>query len=479
MRTLVKPLLLVLAVPVLVSVLGMSARSRWDARWMSSLALRITIDGVRPDSRVLARYSLATLCTDGRASARFPACRTYVAQSGLIRASAFVGATGFGFLGVLLMAASACRAGARRMAWLLKPSLVVAAAGTALLTLANGLLAVGGVVVGWAFLVGSPVERASTSLILLSGTAVVLWAAAVSVVAFGMIRKPSLTIVGHRALPTAQPRLAEEVGRIAVSVGADISQNIVLCLTPWVAVTEAGMTTLDGPVSGRTLCLSLPLCRILSIDELRALLAHELAHFSGAEAFVTRVASTLAGTGRAVDRFSGQAHGIRAVVVVPPVALFASFLEFVQEGRGFDEAREARADRVAAAVVGADALGTALAKAHMFAPAWDVVRDAMVSAVRSRTQYANASAVFQEVAASNAGPDRAQGLGLLPTAAHPTDRHPSLAGRLDALGVDRSRVASNALVVTPYSPAIDLIEDAEAIERALSAAEHQLIAATL
>jgi len=273
-------------------------------------------------------------------------------------------------------------------------------------------------------------------------------------------------------------RLVDEVRRVADAVGAEPPHNIVLCLAPWVAVTEVKMTTLDGAVSGRTLCLSLPLCRVLSIDELRALLAHELAHFSKEEAgYARRVAPFHTGVSRGLEGLSRQARGARRLAVAPPATVLGFFLDAVNEGEAPADGREARADRAAAAVAGADALASALVKVHVFAPAWEAVVDAMVYAVRSRTQYVNASALFQEIVASNADPERLKGLGPQEQG-HPTDRHPPLAHRLEALSVDRERLAAASLVTSPTSPAIALVEDAEAIEQGLSAAEQRLIAET-
>ncbi len=227
---------------------------------------------------------------------------------------------------------------------------------------------------------------------------------------------------------------------MADAVGAEAPDTMVLCLVPWVAVTEVKMATLDGAVSGRTLCLSLPLCRILSIDELRALLAHELAHFSHEEAgYARRVAPFHAGVSRALERLPAQARGMRRLAIAPPATLLGFFLNAVNEGERRGGGREARADRVAAAVAGADALASALVKVHAFAPAWEAVVDAMVFAVRSRTQYVNASALFHEVVSSNAGPERLQGL-VPQELGHPTDRHPPLAQRLEALEVDPARL---------------------------------------
>ncbi len=478
MRTLVKPLVMVLAVPVLVTALGMLARSRWEARWTASLARQLTVQRVRPDDRALAKYSLASLCSDSRTAARIPPCSTYLFHSALIRASAVVGAAGFAFLGCLLLAAHFCRTNRRLIGRLYRPSLLFAASGTSILTVANGLLAVAGVVVGATFVVGRPVDRMSASLVLVAGTAAAVWAIAASAIAFSLIRRSALTLVGHRVAPRAQARLGDEVRRVAEAVGADPPHAVVMCLVPWVAVSEVRMTTLDGAVSGRSLCLSLPLCRILSIDELRALLAHELSHFSREEAgYACRVAPFHGAVSRALERLSVQARGVRHLAIAPPATLLGFFLNAVEEGETPGGGREKRADQAAAAVAGADALASALVKIHAFAPAWEAVVGAMASAVRSRTQYVNASALFHEIVSSNAGPERLRGL-VPQEQGHPTDRHPPLTQRLEALQVDPYRLEAAALDTAPASPAIRLVEDAEAIEQALSAAEHRLIAET-
>jgi Zn-dependent protease with chaperone function len=478
MRTLVKPLVMVLAVPILVTALGIIARSQWDARWTANLTRQLTVQRVRPDDRTVARYSLASLCSDGRTAARIPPCRTYAVHSALIRASAVVAAAGFAFLGGLLLAAHLCRTNRRRMAWLFRPSLVFAASGTSLLAAGNGLLAVVGAAVASTAVFGQPAERVSTSLVLVGGTAATVWVIAASAIAFSLIRRSTLTLVGHRLAPSSQARLADEVKHVADAVGAEAPPTIVLCLVPWIAVTEVKMTTLDGAVSGRTLCLSLPLCRILSIDELRALIAHELAHFSDEEAgYSRRVAPFHAGVSRALVRLPAQARGMRRLAIAPPATFLGFFLGAVNEGERPGGHREERADQAAAAVAGADSLASALIKLHAFALAWDAVVDAMVLAVHSRTQYVNASALFQEVVSSNAGPERLQGLGPQEQG-HPTDRHPPLAQRLEALAVDPARLAATALDIAPALPAIGLVEDAESIEQRLSGAEQRLIAET-
>jgi Zn-dependent protease with chaperone function len=478
MRNLLKPLVMTLAVPVLAAAIGMLARSDLDARWSANLGRQLAAQRMRPDSRLLARYSLAVLCADPKTGARLPPCGTYNLYGSVVGASAMVGAFGLVFLGSLVLAANLCRASRRRLTWLFRPSLVFAATGTAAVAVLNALLVVAGVVEGATYLFGQPVERVSTSLVLVVGTAALLWAVSTVAVAFSTIRRPTLTVIGLDLDVRGQQALVDEVTRVADAVGAEPPQHLVACLVPWVSVTEVKVATLDGVASGRTLCLSLPLCRILSIDELRALLAHELAHFKkGEEAFARRVAPFHAGASRAIDRLGTQARGVRGLAVALPVAMIGFFVEAVRGDAERADQRELDADRVAAAVAGPDALASALVKVHAFAPAWDAVVGATFHAVAAGTQYVNSSALFYEIAASNAGAERLLGIGRRELG-HPTDRHPALARRLAALDVDRARVAASALDVLPASPATALVRDLEAVERRLSLAEHRMMLVT-
>jgi Zn-dependent protease with chaperone function len=478
MRRVLKPLAIVLAVPVLATALGLLGRTDWDARWIATLTRQLAAQHMRPDARLLARYSLATLCADPRAGARLPPCRTYNLYSFVIRASAGAGGVGFLVLGGLAAAGYLCRDDRRRLIRWFRPSLVFAAGGTALLAVINAMLAFAAIVAGTTYLFGEPVERVSTSLGLVAGTGAVVWAIAMAVVAFGVTRRPTVAVVGRVTGPEGQGPLFDEIRRVAGAVGAKVPGNVVLCLAPWMFVSEVRVACLDGVVSGRTLCLSLSLGRILSVDEFRALLAHELAHFAGEdEGFARRVAPFHLGAREALDRLGRPSRGLRAAAVAPPRAVLSFFLDGIRADGDVGGGREIAADRAAAAVAGREVLGSALVKTHAFAPAWYAVAGAMQDAADAGTQYLNAAALFQEVVVANTSPERLRGIGQQGHV-HPTDRHPMLAERLTALGLDLPHVALAALATAPVPSAASLVRGYEAIEERLSTAEHQVLVDT-
>lgn len=479
MRHLLKPLLMVLAVPVLATVLGLQARSDWDARWRNTIVRQLAGSRMRVDQRLVARYSLESLCSTPAAARRLPACRSYDFYTAVILFSAAVGGAGFLFLGILLLAGWASRTAQRRLGWLFRPSLVFAACGVAVLAAAHALLAVAAVAVGWSYLLGQPVESVAVSLLLVVGTAAAVWTLAVAAAAFSVTRRGFVTVVGRLLDPAAQPALAAEVRRVAAAVGARAPAHMVACLPPSIFVTDARVACLDGTTAGRTLVLSLALCRILTVEEFRALLAHELAHCAEGQGAASRRRSVPSATAavRGLQALRRQAYGIRAAAVVPAHALLSVF---VDEARVLqDEAvseQERAADACAASVAGARALGSALVKVQAFGPAWQLVEAAMFDAASSGTQYVNASALFEEVVAANRGPGRLRGLGQQ-SLEHPTDRHPTLAERLAVLDLAPADAAASALDTSPASPAAAMVSGGEAIEQSLSAAEHHLLAA--
>jgi Zn-dependent protease with chaperone function len=473
-----KPAAIVLAVPVLVTALALLGRANWEARWDPLLARWTAAQSAQPYAAILIRPTLATVCADARVAPRFAPCGTYNLFSTVIGFSALVGGAGIIFLGGLVVGGRWCRGSRARMVRLFRPALIGVTIGTAVLGVAHGLLAVVAIVVGAGAIWLEPVQRFSDSALLAAGAAGLGWALGMGSVAFSLIRRPKLSVVGQAVRPDEQPALAEVVRRVSAAAGAEPPDQIVVCLVPWLFVTEMPVTGLDRRVSGRTLCLSLPLARILSAGEFDALLAHEMAHYADGQApFTSRVAAPLVHATRAMRELAGRSRGLRTIVTGPPLALLAVFLDEVSAGPNLEEGREESADEQAAAVAGRDALASGLVKMTAFAPAWHSVFALMQNAAYSGMQYVNVAAMFQQIALSSAGAERLIGVENM-ALGHPTDRHAALGQRLAALGTSVAEVAGAALTAAPDAPAASLVAGCEAIEERLSRAEHQMIVET-
>lgn len=151
------------------------------------------------------------------------------------------------------------------------------------------------------------------------------------------------------------PILFTEVAEVARRVGARPPEQIRLTYLPCCGVVAWGRS--------RALIMGLPLLHVLNLAELRAVLAHELAHLARGDA--TRAARSgrfVDGLTRAIDHPSGRPWG--------PLWLWARLCRSIAEPLHAPIARgqEARADRASAQVAGGDAAASALVKVALVQP---------------------------------------------------------------------------------------------------------------
>jgi Zn-dependent protease with chaperone function len=113
----------------------------------------------------------------------------------------------------------------------------------------------------------------------------------------------------------------------------------------------------------RALILGLPLLRVLTVAELRGILAHELAHLARGDATrAARSARFVEALGRALDHADGHVRG--------PLGFWARFCRWGSARLILPIARgqEARADRLAASIAGGDVVASALVKVALVQP---------------------------------------------------------------------------------------------------------------
>jgi Zn-dependent protease with chaperone function len=472
LRSFVKALAILLAVPVVCVALASTSRSTLDERWQASLRRPFLLRRQMPDERVIARYSLARLCGDPRTAAGVRPCRPYNLFSSMTTTAVATGGFGFVFLAAVVGAGAACRRRRDRLFRLFRPALYATLGGLVLLVILNGSLAVVGV-----FMLGEVLQRWPMSMVLVVAGAVI--AVAISVIRHALLpaRRQGLSLVARTLNAETQRGIVDWMGGISSAVGAPAPDQILVGLTPGIIATSAPVVCLDGRVTGRTLYASLALARILSVEEFRGLVAHEIAHAAGAQAAASdEIVPLHAALRRSLRFLSDRASGLAGATVWPALSVLSLFADALAPAVGsYLRERELEADRAASGLAGARTLASALAKAHAFTPAWDAVRGAMDRAVGDGTQYENASTLFEHVAAASTGPERLIGAGAL-SMLHPTDIHPTLGERLEALGVPPATILLAALDTQPPHPAATLVDGCEVIERDLSEVEHRIAA---
>jgi Zn-dependent protease with chaperone function len=311
---------------------------------------------------------------------------------------------------------------------------------------------------------------------------------------FRVVRRARATVSGRLLEPGTHFALSSFVRQLAESLGTRPPTQIVAGLEPTFFVTEADVQCLDGRLKGRTLYVSLAACRILTQLELQAIISHELAHFRGWDTGYSRLFYPFyRGTANSLTAVAHRARGgIGGVAFFPAWYILGYFLEsFAAAERDIGRQRELTADRVAAGMAGEVAVATALVKLYGFSRAWWQVQVRLREAVaRSRSRRAgrhhgserndpqalNLSTLFVEASAQ-----LARSVWLLKDLddeepLHPTDSHPPLSTRLQALQLSISDVARAALRIPPERAAISLFADPGALERDLTAREVNALA---
>jgi Zn-dependent protease with chaperone function len=177
----------------------------------------------------------------------------------------------------------------------------------------------------------------------------------------------------------------------------------------------------------RRMYIGLPLLQRLTVDEMRAVLGHELGHYSGAH---TRLGAPVY---RGRVSLVATIHGLRNHPFIQ--RLFAWYAKlYLRVSLAVSRKQELEADEFAVSIGGRQAMATALRKIHDTARGWDLY----VSDYLSMTGVGGArpSSVFGGFHALMSDPGRQSEIARLaerPEEVSPYDSHPSLAERLAAI----------------------------------------------
>jgi Zn-dependent protease with chaperone function len=349
-----------------------------------------------------------------------------------------------------------------------RPSLYIVLVALVVLVIADGLIALGAVYLGLGVFLG----RIYPALLFAIGLGVLIAAVGIVRAAARVRLAARSTVFGRRLDPEKQPQLYDLVQGLAADVGTQPPDQIVAGLDPNFFVTEVQVESLDGTAGGRTLYVSLPLSHILSVPELRAVLGHEMGHFRGDDSrFSREFYPVYRGASEATGALaSGTGTGTSAsIALLPAELILALFIDaFALPERAISRDRELAADQVGTDSASARDLASALVKLHAFTDRWGPSLEALVDGARGGKPLANAGILFVESVRSSAKPAALEGLDtrVLP---HPTDSHPPLSQRLEALHLTVDDVADAALEVAPAPAASDLINRAADIETELTA----------
>jgi Zn-dependent protease with chaperone function len=277
----------------------------------------------------------------------------------------------------------------------------------------------------------------------------------------GITYRWPIEVQGFAIDPDREPRLVAEVADVARIVGAPAPDRIIASFDPRFFVVATRTAAFDGTADDLVLHIPLASMRLLTRDEFRSALGHELAHFVPAEAaFSHRIAPMrLHGT-----RFPRVRRFAEDPLSVPAAALLRLALGPIAPSLSpmlLD--RELDADRRGAVAGSPRALGSAMAKLARTEAATPAALTAFRLAVaRGEAPPSLGDLVDQHARAPSGGAARRD-----PAVGHPLDDLPGNAARLRALGIEPGDPFAADL--DPRDPALRLLTDPGEISRRIEA----------
>lgn len=221
-------------------------------------------------------------------------------------------------------------------------------------------------------------------------------------------------------------------------------------------------TRRDGVFARResVIGVGLPLFALLTEDELRSVLAHEMGHHLAADVklgpWVHRARRTVA---RAADRFEGSSFWLHL-----PFLAYAEL--FMRTSLRVSRAQELSADARAVRVAGAAATASALRKIEVLGTAWNAYFESEVVPVVERKRLPSLLEGFRtywQAAQAPGTPAFEQLTEALKRRGTSSveDTHPSLAERLAAIGQSESPVLSLSLSSAVSLDLLDAVSETE------------------
>jgi Zn-dependent protease with chaperone function len=287
--------------------------------------------------------------------------------------------------------------------------------------------------------------------------------AAVALVIAAIFRrvKDDFVVTGQVQAKDETAPIWNELRRICDRVGTNPPDQIIAGIDDNFFVTEHPVIVGDKTYRGRTLFISLSLLKQLHGGEADAVLAHEMAHFSGQDTLYSRKIGPL------LSRYNHYLHALHEGGVTLPIYYFMlCFRALFQLSLGrLSRQREFRADRISLEATSSRDVAGALLRTVAYSKYRHDVQEELFKQERA-LETANVcerieQGFHQYAACFVSGPNIGQ---LAP--AHPFDSHPPLSQRLEAIGVSlESKDVQTLLATAGDGRWYQFIPTAEQIEK--------------
>jgi Zn-dependent protease with chaperone function len=226
------------------------------------------------------------------------------------------------------------------------------------------------------------------------------------------------------------PLLWRRIKHLASRLRTDPPDHVLVGIDSNFFVTQAPLRVGTKTTTGRSLYMSIPLLRILTVEEADAVLGHELAHFRGAD---TQASAALGPKLQQYDHYAeGVGSGGLAVVVHPLLQLYRAAFQLALSKDSRE--REFKADHMAGKLVSAPALAHALIKVAAYSNYRSTTEQTLFS---SEQQLDSTLGIAEKVShglRSYAASDDFMDDMHTAQVPHPYDTHPQLQQRMQQLG---------------------------------------------
>ena len=261
----------------------------------------------------------------------------------------------------------------------------------------------------------------------------------------------------------AAPRFWTHVRDMCRKVGTEPPAQIVAGVDDNFFVTENPLTVNGQPFEGRTLFVSFSLLRFMEKLEADAVLAHEMAHFSGQDTLFTKRMTPL------LSRYVEYLRALHEGGLSRPIFHFMLFFWalFQLSINRMSRLREFRADRIAADATSPAHMGRALIKVSAYSSYRNRIEQALFSENARQENLDIAGRVSAGFASYVASPNLLGDLGGV-SFPHPFDSHPPLNARLAAVRAPIVPSHYPRLLTSPVADTwLNDIDDAAGMEQQL------------
>lgn len=278
-------------------------------------------------------------------------------------------------------------------------------------------------------------------------------------------RAPEDDAIAGEPIEEAQaPALWARVKQLCASLGTEPPANLIGGIDDNFFVTQVPLQLADRRLSGRSLFVSLPLLRAIERDEADAVLAHEMAHFSGGDT---------AESARLGPKLNAYAHYMQALehnlvtkLAFYVMSLFRVAFELARSRQS--RMREFAADAKAAALTSPGAISRALIRIAAYAQYRHTVERQLFAHSQQHEGSLNVAQRVAQGLAAFTQTDHFKTALASGNVPHPFDSHPPLQQRMQNVGAvietgDFARIVASA----PAQTWVDFIPDAGAIEARL------------